>query len=52
MEEEQVIELYSNKTITKTLPLMPYIKYAIAACLVIGLGFWFENSQNHKDVPS
>ncbi|WP_374362947.1 hypothetical protein [Cloacibacterium sp.] len=41
-EEEQVIELYANKTITKTLPLMPYIKYAIAACLVIGLGFWFE----------
>ena len=50
-EEEQVIELSANKTITKTLPLMPYIKYAIAACLVIGLGFWFENSQNHKDVP-
>lgn len=50
-EEEQVIELSSNKTITKTLPLMSYIKYAIAACLVIGLGFWFENSQNHKDVP-
>ena len=41
-EEEQVIELSANKTITKTLPLMPYIKYAIAACLVIGLGFWFE----------
>ena len=50
-EEEQVIELYANKTITKTFPLMSYIKYAIAACLVIGLGFWFENSQNHKDVP-
>lgn len=41
-EEEQVIELSSNKTITKTLPLMSYIKFAIAACLVIGLGFWFE----------
>lgn len=41
-EEEQVIESSSNKTITKTLPLMSYIKYAIAACLVIGLGFWFE----------
>ena len=41
-EEEQVIELSANKTITKTLPLMSYIKYAIAACLVIGLGFWFE----------
>lgn len=50
-EEEQVIESSSNKTITKTLPLMSYIKYAIAACLVIGLGFWFENNQNHKDVP-
>ena len=50
-EEEQVIELSANKTITKTFPLMSYIKYAIAACLVIGLGFWFENNQNHKDVP-
>ena len=41
-EEEQVIELSANKTITKTFPLMSYIKYALAACLVIGLGFWFE----------
>lgn len=41
-EEEQVIELSANKKITKTFPFMSYIKYAIAACLVIGLGFWFE----------
>ena len=28
-----------------------WIKYAVAACVVFGLGFWFYSSQNEIDLP-
>jgi hypothetical protein len=28
-----------------------WIKYAVAACFVLGLGFWFYTSQNEIDLP-
>lgn len=36
---------------TPVISLFTYIKYAVAACFVLGLGFWFYNSQNQIDVP-
>lgn len=50
-EEEQEITLHKQRQDTKTISLFTYIKYAIAACFVLGLGFWFYNSQNQINVP-
>jgi hypothetical protein len=38
-----------NKKEPKVIPLS-WIKYAAAACVVLGLGFWFYNSQNEIDL--
>lgn len=50
-EEEQEITLHTQRQDTKTISLFTYIKYAVAACFVLGLGFWFYNSQNQINVP-
>jgi hypothetical protein len=50
-EEEQLITLHTQRQDTKTISLFTYIKYAVAACFVLGLGLWFYNSQNQIDVP-
>lgn len=50
-EEEKEITLHTQRQDTKTISLFTYIKYAVAACFVLGLGFWFYNNQNQIDVP-
>lgn len=50
-DEEQEITLHKQKQESKIIPLFTYIKYAVAACFVLGLGFWFYNSQNQINVP-
>jgi hypothetical protein len=30
---------------------LAWIKYAVAACVVVGIGFWFYTSQNEIDIP-
>jgi hypothetical protein len=44
------LELVENND-TPVIPLFTYIKYAVAACLVLGLGFWFYNNQNQMVIP-
>ena len=44
--EEQEITLHTQRQDSKTISLFTYIQYAVAACFVLGLGFWFYNSQN------
>lgn len=49
-DEEQEITFHTQRQETKTISLVTYLKYAVAACFVLGLGFWFYNSQNQIDV--
>jgi hypothetical protein len=50
-EKEEVITLNPNNQEIKTISLVSYIKYAVAACVVLGIGFWFYTSQNEIDLP-
>jgi sulfur relay (sulfurtransferase) DsrF/TusC family protein len=50
-DEEQEITFHTQRQETKTISLVTYLKYAVAACFVLGLGFWFYNSQNQIVVP-
>jgi hypothetical protein len=50
-EEEKEITLNTQKQETKTISLVTYIKYAVAACFVLGFGLWFFNSQHQVDIP-
>jgi hypothetical protein len=50
-EKEEVITLNPNNKEIKTISLVSYIKYAVAACVVVGISFWFYKSQNEIDLP-
>lgn len=43
--EEEPIQLFNDLKETKVISLS-WIKYAVAACLVLGIGVWFFNNQN------
>jgi hypothetical protein len=49
--EVQEITLHTQRQESKTISLVTYLKYAVAACFVLGLGFWFYTSQNQMVVP-
>ena len=48
--EEEGQLTYSTKSNRKIISLS-LIKYAVAACVVFGIGFWFYTSQNQMVVP-
>lgn len=48
--EEEGQLTYSTKSNRKIISLS-LIKYAVAACFVLGLGFWFFTGQNQINVP-
>jgi hypothetical protein len=50
-EEEKEITLNTQKQETKTISLVTYIKYAVAACFVLGFGLWFYNKQPQVILP-
>jgi hypothetical protein len=50
-KETEVVSLSRFRQVAaSTRSSRSWIKYAVAACFVLGLGFWFYNSQNQIDV--
>jgi hypothetical protein len=49
--EQKVVSLNATKNNTSVFSLT-WIKYAVAACFVLGLGVWFYDSQNNLTIPA
>jgi hypothetical protein len=47
--EEDPIQLFNDVKETKVISLS-WIKYAVAACFVLGVGVWFFNNQNQGEI--
>jgi hypothetical protein len=47
--EEEPIQLFNDLKETKVISLS-WIKYAVAACFVLGVGVWFFNNQNQGEI--
>lgn len=50
LSEETPVYTIAAKKVTKNISLT-WIKYAAAACVVLGLGFWFYTNQNQVTLP-
>ena len=47
--DEAPIQLFNDVKETKVIPLS-WIKYAVAACFILGVGVWFFNNQNQGEI--